>query len=210
MFSVSAPDASQFLEQLDASVLIKKPVMDRMFQDKEFANYLALLFQTTAILNWLDFQGAWTFTLFPSTGNGRYYTLNIGRHEVAFATLPRGTEPSFHMIYMDELVKDFKEVSSWIKDRSGFFKHRSYASSLHHSTAVFFSGNFDDAKEFLSLTGVRRAILAYWNEALIQLQERNSSSLFARFHHWNAIAELNHRLRSSRAATTPNDVKALL
>lgn len=194
LFDVPANAASERLGQLDASVIVRKPVIDRMFQDRELARFLEQLFRTTAILNWIDLQGAWTFTLFPSTGKGRYYTLNIGRHEVAFATLATKTQLPIHMIYMDKLVQDFEEPVAWLKKMGGNFSDEHCESCMGHSTGAFFSGTFDDAENFLQMTGVRRAIIAYWNEALVQLQERSSTSLFARFHHWNAVAELRRRV----------------
>lgn len=202
LFDVAATVASQYLERLDVSTIVKKPIIDRMFQDQEFSRFLENLFKTSAILNWIDLQGAWTFTLFPSTGSGRYYTLNIGRHEVAFATLPTQTDLPVHMIYMDKLVQDFDEPVAWLAQMGGGFSDEHYASSLEHSTGVFFNGNFSDAEAFLQLKGVRRAILAYWNEALVRLQERGSTSLFSRYHHWNAVAEL--RRRASGQGASPN------
>ncbi len=194
LFNVPAATASEYLEQLNASVIVKKPVIDRMFQDRELSRFLEQLFRTTAILNWIDLQGAWTFTLFPSTGKGRYYTLNIGRHEVAFATLSTKTQLPIHMIYMDKLVHDYEEPVAWLKEMGGDFSDGQYESSMVHSTGVFFSGTFNEAETFLRLPGVRRAIIAYWDEALVQLQEKSSTSLFARFHHWNAVAELRKRV----------------
>lgn len=58
----------------------------------------------------------------------------------------------------------------------------------------FFEGNFFDAVEFLELKGVRRAIIAYWTESLIEMQERGRLSLYARNHNWNAVAELKKRI----------------
>jgi hypothetical protein len=194
LFDIPVALASEYLDQLDTSVIVKKPVIDRMFQDIELARFLEQLFRTTAILNWTDLQGAWTFTLFPSTGKGRYYTLSIGRHEVAFSTLPIKTQLPVHMIYMDKLVQDFEEPTTWLKEMGGSFSDEHYDSAMEHSTGVFFSGTFNDATTFLQLKGVRRAILAYWNEALVQLQEENSLSLFARFHNWNAVADLRKRV----------------
>jgi len=194
LFDVPVAIASEYLNQLDASVIIKKPVIDRMFQDQGLSQLLEQLFRTTAILNWIDLQGAWTFSLFPSTGKGRYYTLSIGRHEVAFTTLPTKTQLPIHMIYMDKLVQDYEEPVAWLKAMGGSFSDEHYESSMGHSTGVFFSGSLEDGRTFLQLNGVRRAILAYWNDALVQLQEKNSLSLFARFHHWNAVAELRNRV----------------
>jgi hypothetical protein len=46
----------------------------------------------------------------------------------------------------------------------------------------------------MRLDGVRRALIAYWNEALIGLKERRSQSIFAKHHNWNAIAEIHNRI----------------
>jgi len=140
--------------------------------------FLANLFRTSTILNWLDLQGAWTLSLFPNTGGGRYYTLNIGTHEVGYSKLERHGFPPHHMIFTDSLIEDFCEVKKWLQEHSGFFKRGDvYSSSLGHSTSIHFDGSFDTAIEFLSLPGVRRAIIAYWTEALVQLQERTALSV---------------------------------
>lgn len=194
LFAISPVEASKHLEQIDESMILKKPKIDRMFQDQEFLMYLSKLFKYTAILNWTDFQGAWTFSLFPSTNGGRYYTLNIGSHEVAFSTLSRNNKNPVHMILTDRLINDFKDVIYWVEQKNGFVKNDAYLSGLYRSTSVFFEGNFFDAVEFLELKGVRRAIIAYWTEALIEMQERGRLSLYARNHNWNAVAELKKRI----------------
>ena len=102
------------------------------------------------------------------------------------------------MIHMDRLIYDFKEVSSWLEQRQGGFAEDNYATALYRSTSVFFEGNFDTAREFLSLNGVRRAIIAYWTEALIELQEKGTGSVFVRHHNWNAVAELKKRIASEK------------
>jgi hypothetical protein len=196
LFAVSPIEASRFLEQIDESLVIKKPKIDRMFQDLEFSGFLARLFQFTAILNWVDLQGAWTFSLFPSTSGGRYYTINIGKHEIAFATIPKTGQPQIHMIHMDRLIHDFDAVKSWVEEKNGSLVDDNYASCLYRSTSVFFEGSFDDALAFIKLDGVRRAMIAYWTEALILLQEKATVSVFSRYHNWNAVAELKKRILS--------------
>jgi hypothetical protein len=100
------------------------------------------------------------------------------------------------MIHTDRLIRDFAQVERWVKKRSGCFYNGNYARGRDHSTFVTFSGNFDSALEFLSLPGVRRAIIAYWTESLHQLQERQSVSVYARRHNWNAVAELKRRVQT--------------
>src|SRR5690606_9152985 len=107
------------------------------------------------------------FSLFPSTNGGRYYTLNIGPHEVAFSTSSSPNGNPVHMLLMDSLIIEFPDVQNWLKLRNGEIGHDQYSSALHRAASVFFEGDFNTALEFLALTGVRRALLAYWTEALI-------------------------------------------
>jgi hypothetical protein len=197
LFAAAASDVSAYLAGLDTSLIVKKPQIDRLFQETELADFLEKLFSTAALLKWLDLQGGWTFSLFPATSGGRYYTLNIGRHEVAFSAIANKERPLTHMIYMDQLVQDFREPYAWLLEHGGTFSDGHYASAKSHATSVMFSSSFDEAAEFLGLPGVRRAILAYWNESLVEMQERGSLSVFARYHHWNAVAELHRRIHGT-------------
>ena len=196
LYSVSADEVSRALESIDEEQLIGKPKIDRLFQDRNLSDYLELLFRHTGLLNWFALQGAWTMSLFPGTGRGRYFTINIGPHEVAFSTVAKGEQASIHMIHMDRLILDFDEVKEWVENRNGSLEEDNYSTCLYRSTSVFFFGDFDDAKEFLNLPGVRRATIAYWTEALIQLQDKRSMSRFANSHDGNAVCELRRRMQA--------------
>jgi hypothetical protein len=194
LFHLSAHEASDKLNEIDTTMIISKPKIDRMFQDTEFSEYLVKLFRFTGLMNWLDIQGAWTFVLFPSTNGGRYFTINIGPHEVAFSTLSRKGEKSVHMILMDKLILDYDNVKKWIQNKNGEINEESYAKALPRSTSLIFEGSFTEVIDFLNMDGVRRALIAYWNEALIRLKENNKLSVFSRYHNWNAIAELHKKI----------------
>ena len=198
LFHVSAHEASAKLNQIDPSEILKKPKVDRMFQDEDFTTYILQLFSFTGLMNWLDIQGAWTFVLFPATEGGRYFTINIGPHEVAFSTLPKNNEKPIHMILVDRLILDFKGVKNWVYTHNGQIKEDHYKSALPRSTSLIFEGTFEDAQNFLTLDGVRRALIAYWTEGLIGLKERGALSLFAKFHNWNAVAEIHSRLMKNK------------
>ena len=185
------------LNVIDPAKIIKKPKIDRMFHDQEFSDYILKLFRFTGLMNWLDIQGSWTFVLFPKTVSGRYFTINIGRHEVAFSTLSEKNEVPIHMILMDKLILDFEKVRKWIRDHNGEIVEDNYASALPRSASILFEGGFEAATEFLKLEGVRRASIAYWSEALIGLKDRSAQSLYARHHNWNAVAEIRSRLNLS-------------
>lgn len=194
LFDLVPQRASRMLEDIDPAEVIKKPKVDRMFQDEEFSEYMLALFRFAGLTHWLDIQGAWTLSLFPGTSGGRYFTLNIGSHEVAFSTLEKSDRPMTHMILVDSLIKDFKPVKKWLKQHDGGLQDDYYKSALPRATLTYFTGNFADAQAFLQLEGVRRALIAYWSEALIELKERGVLSVNAQHHNWNAVAELYSRI----------------
>jgi hypothetical protein len=100
------------------------------------------------------------------------------------------------MLLMDKLIFDFPAVIQWVKRHNGSIKEEAYDKALPRSASVFFEGDLNIAHEFLSLDGVRRAMIAYWTESLILLQERESSSPYAKYHNYNAIAELNQKYKN--------------
>ena len=196
LFSVAPAEARRALESLEPELLVRQEAADRMFVDKDFALYIGKLFAFTGLPAWLNIQGTWTFSLFPSTGGGRYFTINIGRHEVAFSTLSQGVNKfPTHSIVLDKLIYDFDDVQRWLAERSGHFTEDLYKSALPRATSAFFSCEFSEAEKFFMLPGVRRALIAYWTEALIGLRERGSLSLFAKHHNYNAVAQIVERLR---------------
>ena len=196
LFHLSVQQVSKFLNELDQAQIIGKPKIDRMFQDEDFLNYIINLFKFTGLTNWLNIQGAWTFVLFPSTNGGRYFTINIGRHEVAFSTISKRDTAQINMILVDRLIFDFGEVINWVMDHNGLIKVDQYSSALPRSTSILFEGSFNVVNEFLTLDGVRRALIAYWNEALIKMKETNISSMFVKYHNWNAVAQIYHKIEN--------------
>ncbi|GHT66215.1 hypothetical protein FACS189452_01720 [Bacteroidia bacterium] len=194
LFIVSLYEASCKLNEIEPTEIIRKPKVDRMFLDEEFCNYLLRLFNFTGLLHWIDNQGIWTFVLFPATGRGRYFTINIGQHEVAFTTLPKKGNHSLNMILMDKLIFDYELVKEWIYKHNGSMEEEQYYTALPRSVSVYFEGDFNTALEFMKLDGVRRAIIAYWTESLMILTEKGVLSPYAKYHNYNAIAELKNKI----------------
>jgi hypothetical protein len=192
LFHVSVIEVSKLLNELDSDEIIKKPKIDRFFQDKELLDYITNLFIFTGLMNWINLQGAWTFVLFPGTSGGRYFTINIGPHEVAFSTLGNKNLSQWNMLLVDRLILDFSEVINWISKHDGKIEIEHYKTALPRSTSIMFPGNFNDVNDFLKLDGVRRALIAYWNEALTIMKEKNTMSVYSRFHNWNAIAKIHY------------------
>lgn len=195
LFRVPVHAAIEVLDSIDPERIVNRPKIDRMFQDASFLSYIKRLFVFSGLLNWLDIQGAWTFVLFPSTSGGRYFTINIGPHEVAYSTLRRRERPQINMVLLDRLILDFSEAVNWIADHSGRIEIDHYQRALPRATTIEFFGTFEEVLEFTRLDGVRRALIAYWNEALIRMKEDDLSSVYARFHNWNAIARLQKEVR---------------
>jgi hypothetical protein len=50
-----------------------------------------------------------------------------------------------------------------------------------------------------ALPGVRRALIAYWAEALADLRQRKAKSVFARYHSYDAVSQLMEYKRASDA-----------
>ncbi len=194
LFRVAPQIVSARLTEIDPDQIVRKPLIDRMFQDSIFAGFIQRLFAFTGLLNWVDIQGAWTLVLFPGTAGGRYFTINIGPHEVAFSSLPRGgSVKQVHGIVLDRLIYDFPAVLKWVNEHNGEAQDDSYTTALPRSVLLMFKSTFAEANTLLQMDGMRRALLAYWSEALIGMKERSVSSVFARFHNWNAVAEIRAR-----------------
>lgn len=195
LFHLSVAEASNALNELNPDEIVYKPKIDRLFQDEAFLSYIVRLFKFTGLVHWIEQQGIWTFALFPSTNGGRYFTLNIGTHEVAFSTLGKKDKPQTNMIVTDSLILDFPEVKKWLKNHNGAINTETYATALPHSASLFFEGSFSDTLELFSLDGVRRALIAYWYETLVKKTEENKVSAYERYHNYNAVARIMERVR---------------
>jgi len=158
--------------------------------------YLYKLFQLSGLFGNLDIQGAWTLSLLPKTKGGRWFTLNIGPHEVAFSTRKPDNGKFTHYLILDRLILDYPDTIIWIGLRGGEVEEAHYASA-ERAVIVSFQEDFANAEKVFNLPGVRRALIAYWSEALADLRERQASSVFARYHSYDAVSAL---LEYKRAA----------
>lgn len=198
LFHLSVAEASKALNELDEEQILYKPKIDRMFQDEAFLSYIVRLFRFTGLVHWIEQQGIWTFALFPSTNGGRYFTLNIGTHEVAFSTLGKKDSPQQNMLVLDSLILDFPAVKKWVKVHGGAIQKADYDTALSHSVSLHFEGSFSDSAEFFSLDGVRRALIAFWHETLIKKSEEDKLSPYERYHNYNAVARIMEKVRGQK------------
>lgn len=194
LFSVAVSEARQALTALPRELLVRVDEVDRMFQDRDLALYLERLFSFTGLASWLHIQGAWTLRLYPSTSGGRFFTLNIGDHEVAYSPLARvGYQPR-HVLIVDKLVEDFSDVRAWLDEHDGYIREATYKKGYGRAATVDFAAGFAEAEQLFAVPGIRRALVAYWSEALVDLWERNAKSAYSRVHDYNATAAIVTRL----------------
>jgi hypothetical protein len=136
--------------------------------------------------------------LLPKTNGGRWFTLNIGSHEVAFSTKNAVGEKVRHFVVLDRLILDYPETIIWIGKRDGSVDVAEYVAA-EHAVVVHFTESFGNAERLFALPGVRRALIAYWAEALADLRQRNAKSVYARYHSYDAVSQLMEYKRASEA-----------
>ena len=134
-----------------------------------------------------------------TTGRGRWFTLNIGTHEVAFTPLKQDGGKYWHYLVLDRLILDFPETVIWIGLRGGEIKEAHYASA-ERAVRIRFKEDFANAEKIFRMPGIRRALVAYWSESLADLRERQKKSVYARFHSYNAVSELREYKRAADAS----------
>jgi hypothetical protein len=147
------------------------------------------LFQLSGLFGHLDIQGAWTLSVLPKTNGGRWFTLNIGPHEVAFSVRKSDKGKFDHYLILDRLILDFPDTIIWVGRHDGAVEEAHYASA-QRAVSIRFKSDFASAEKIFGLPGVRRALVAYWLEALADLRERQANSVFARYHSYDAVSQL--------------------
>jgi hypothetical protein len=171
---------------------------EQIFSNREVKLFLFRLFELSGLFGNVDIQGAWTLTLLPKTNGGRWFTLNIGSHEVAFSTKRAGDTIVRHFIVLDRLILEYPDTIIWIGNREGSVDLAEYVAA-ERAVVINFNESFANAERFFALPGVRRALVAYWAEALADLRQRKAKSVYARYHSYDAVAELMEYKRANDA-----------
>jgi hypothetical protein len=198
LFKVPPYEARQRLRETDPRLRIDHDRTEQLFTNRDVRLYLYKLFQLSGLFGNLDIQGAWTLILLPKTKGGRWFTLNIGPHEVAFSTRKPEEGKFTHYLVLDRLILEYPETIIWIGLRAGEVHDAEYASA-ERAVIISFQEDFANAERIFSLPGVRRALIAYWSESLADLRERQASSVFARFHSYDAVSALLDYKRAADA-----------
>ena len=156
-----------------------------------------MLFQLSGLFGNLDIQGAWTLSVLPTTMGGRWFTLNIGSHEVAFSGRKPTDKKFWHCLVVDRLILEYPDTIIWIGKHSGEVKEAPHATVRERAVLISFLEDFANAEKVLRLPGMRRALIAYWSESLADLRERGAKSSFARYHSYDAVSQLMEYKRAT-------------
>jgi hypothetical protein len=191
LFSVPPHEARTQMRSVGDMLRVDRDTTLRVFKDRDLALYLYRLFNLSGLFGALDIQGAWTLRLLTRTSGGTWFTLNIGSHAVAFSMRNKQKEPPTHYLSVDRLIRDYAETVRWIRKHDGGIEHSPYHKPKH-AVQIDFDAGFADAEKVFNLPGIRRSLVAYWSDALADLRERSAKSSYARYHSYDAVAELLH------------------
>lgn len=195
LFNVRLHEARERLGMTEPALRVGREQTERLFKTRD-----AKLFQLSGLFGNLDIQGAWTLNLFPKTAGGRWYTLNIGPHEVAFSSRSAVDDKFQHHLVLDRLILDYPDTIIWIGKNEGAVREAHYRSARERATVISFWEDFANAEKALKLPGVRRALVAYWAEGLAGLRERIAKSSYAGSHSYDAVARLLEYQRAAEKA----------
>lgn len=189
LFGVPPHEAREKLRTVDARLRVDHEKTEQLFAERDVQLYLFKLFQLSGLYGNLDIQGAWTLSLQPKTAGGRWFTLNVGSHEVAFSSRKPVDGLHHHTIVLDRLILEYPETVIWVGQHEGDVEVATYERAKR-AVSVRFWESFAGAERFFALPGVRRALIAYWGEALADLREREAKSVYARYHSYDAVSQL--------------------
>jgi hypothetical protein len=189
LFNAPPHAARERLQGTNSSLRVNHERTDELFSDRSVRLFLFKLFQLSGLFGNLDIQGSWTLSVLPKTKGGRWFTVNIGPHEVAFSTRKSIDGKFTHFLVLDRLILEYPETIIWIGKRDGVVSIAEYVGA-DRAVVINFDEDFASAEKVFGLPGVRRALIAYWAEALADLRQRDAKSVFARHHSYDAVSQL--------------------
>jgi hypothetical protein len=202
LFNVAPHEAREQLRSISGSLRVDADRTDRLFNNQHVILFLFRLFQLSGLYGNLDIQGAWTLSVLPQTSGGRWFTLNIGPHEVAFSRRTSIDGRYSHHLVLDRLILEYPDTIMWLGQHGGTVHEAEYKSA-DRALSISFEEDFANAERFYKLDGARRAIVAYWADALAGLRERNAKSVYARYHSYDAVSQLlQYKRDRDRVANT--------
>jgi hypothetical protein len=203
VFEISRDEARAALSTIPEADLADAVPIQRLKVEPDFIDYLIALFKNSGLENFRDIQESWTFSLFPKTAGGRFFTLNIDRHEVAFSKPVNDTKVNYFSIVVDGSVTRDRELKQKLKPLAGSMRHDPYPSNWGNAVSVTFNASFDEASRLFEVTAFRRALIAYWYDALLRMRDRKSRSLHAKRHNYGAVSEIFRHMEQRRRFRSP-------
>jgi hypothetical protein len=100
----------------------------------------------------------------------------------------QSTKKFSHYLVLDRLILEYPETIMWLGQHGGSFQEADYKTA-ERALTVSFDDDFAKAERFYKLKGVRRAIVAYWADALAGLRERNAKSVYVRYAEHTGLEE---------------------
>jgi hypothetical protein len=152
LFSVAPREARERLRSISGPLRVDAERTDRLFHNPHFSLFLFRLFQLSGLYGNLDIQGSWTLSVLPQTNGGRWFTLNIGPHEVAFSTRTPIEEKFSHYIVLDRLILEYPETIMWLGRHGGDVREADYKTA-ERALTVRFDDDFAKAERFYALKG---------------------------------------------------------
>ena len=154
LFSVPPHEARQHLRlKTDAKLRVGHDKTLQLFKDDNLQLYLFKIFQLSGLFGHLDIQGAWTLSILTKTMGGRWFTLNIGPHEVAFSTRQARVNSPVHHIVVDQLILDFSETIKTVRRNGGTVYTAPYKSARERAVSIEFQDDFASAEKLFGLSG---------------------------------------------------------
>ncbi len=202
LFNVAPHEARRRLRLTEVALRVDHDKTAQIFTNRDLSLYLFKLFQLSGLFGSLDIQGAWTLHLLPRTSGGWWFTLNIGSHAVAFTPRKPINSRFTHYLTLDRLILDYPETVIWIGNHNGEVHDSPYAFA-ERAVQINFDADFANAEKIFKLAGIRRALIAYWSEALADLRERGARSSYAVHHSYNAVSELLEYKRATEGVLHP-------
>jgi T5orf172 domain-containing protein len=147
LFSVPPHEARTRLRSTNSLLRIDHERTEQIFSNREVKLFLFRLFELSGLFGNVDIQGAWTLTLLPKTNGGRWFTLNIGSHEVAFSTKRAGDTIVRHFIVLDRLILEYPDTIIWIGNREGSVDLAEYVAA-ERAVVINFNESFANAERF--------------------------------------------------------------
>jgi hypothetical protein len=201
LFSTPPHEAREKLQSTNLALRIGHEKTSDLFANRSVWLFLFRLFELSGLFGNLDIQGSWTLSVLPKTNGGRWFTVNIGPHEVAFTVRKPIGGQFTHFLVLDRLILEYPETIIWIGKREGAVEDAEYVGA-DRAVLINFDEDFANAEKFFGLPGVRRALIAYWAEALADLRQRDAKSVFARYHSYDAVSQLLKYKRDTKNVFT--------